>query len=154
MFVIPGHPALFGIVYFVCISCVSLLFHNLATNVMDQVRQDAGGRHLQEHTKRMLNTLADMVTSRRQGGPVQSSITNYVMPAFEGFCEFLQKLKLHISSRITSMSRQINEIPVLPQNSSPSGSFAQHQQKVVTMSEDHYLLMSMMPVQRSEQPRL
>jgi hypothetical protein len=152
MFVIPGHPAFFSILYFVCISCVSLLFHNLATNLMEQVREDEGEKHLQEHTKRMLNTLADMVTSRRQGGPIASTITNYIMPAWKGFCEFLQKLKLHLDSRITPISRQNYEIPVSPQNSTGSDS-AQHPQKVVTVSEDHYLLMSM-PVQRSELPRL
>jgi hypothetical protein len=138
--------------YFVCISCVSLLFHNLATNLMEQVREEEGGKHLQEHTKLMLNTLADMVTSRRQGGPITSTITNYIMPAWRGFCDFLQKLKLHLSSRITPISRQNYEIPVSPQNSTRSDS-AQHPQKVVTLSEDHYLLMSM-PVQRSELPRL
>ncbi len=119
---------------------------------MEQVREDEGEKHLQEHTKRMLNTLADMVTSRRQGGPIASTITNYIMPAWKGFCEFLQKLKLHLDSRITPISRQNYEIPVSPQNSTGSDS-AQHPQKVVTVSEDHYLLMSM-PVQRSELPRL
>jgi hypothetical protein len=138
MFVIPGHPALFGILYFVCISCVSLLFHNLATNVMDQVRADEGEKHLQEHTKRMLNTLADMVASRRQGGPVLSTKSNYIKPALKGFCEFLQKLKLKIFS---------------PQSSILSDP-TQHSQKVVAMSEGHFLFMSMVPAKRSEQPRL
>jgi hypothetical protein len=138
MFVIPGHPALFGILYFVCISCVSLLFHNLATNVMDQVREDEGEKHLQEHTKRMLNTLADMVASRRQGGPVSSTSTNYIKPAFKGFWDFFQKLKLKIVSSQSS-------IPSDPTH---------HPQKVVAMSERHFLLMSMVPVKRSEQPCL
>jgi hypothetical protein len=69
MFVIPGHPTKFGMIFFVCISCVSLLFHNLVTALMGKVHENDDGDNLQHHAESMLQNLADAIRTRRLGGP-------------------------------------------------------------------------------------
>ena len=67
MFVIPGHPTPYGLIFFVCISCISLLFHNLATSLMEKVRDDDEKGNLKQHSEFMLHDLARDIASRRQG---------------------------------------------------------------------------------------
>ena len=67
MFVIPGHPTAYGLIFFACISCVSLLFHNLATALMEKVREDDEQDNSTKHAEFMLHDLARDIASRRQG---------------------------------------------------------------------------------------
>ncbi len=135
VFVLPGHPAPFAIVYFVCLSCVSLLFHNLATSLMGEVYTDQE-EHTEEHAKRMLNVLADMVTSRRQDGPLLSFAYSFAS-TFKGFWEIVLKL---LAKVLTSFgSRHVPGSPV-PRPPSKKNSLSECWSRL--NHEDHYLLMS------------
>jgi hypothetical protein len=67
-FVFPGHPTAFSLMFFVCISCTSLLFHQLATSLMEQVREEDSDENLKIHSEIMLQNFASAVVLKRHGG--------------------------------------------------------------------------------------
>jgi hypothetical protein len=142
VFVLPGHPAPFAIVYFVCLSCVSLLFHNLATNLMGNVYADQED-HKEEHAKRMLNVLADMVTSRRQDGPLLSFAYSFAS-TFKGFWEIVLRLWAKVLTSFGSryVPGSAVEVPSKKKSLSECWSRLNH--------EDHYLVMSYIPVRQQD----
>jgi hypothetical protein len=143
VFVRPNHPAPFAIVYFVCLSCVSLLFHNLATSLMGQVH-DNQEKHLAEHAKQMLNVLADMVTSRRQSGPLLSFAYSFAS-IFKGFWEIVLKLWAKV---LTSFGSR--RVPGSPVARAPSKKKCLSECWSRLNHEDHYILMSCMPVPQQD----
>jgi hypothetical protein len=59
----------FGVLFFGFISCVSLLFHNLATGLMESVREMRHDQWLNDHLDMQLAELAYKVKTCRVGGP-------------------------------------------------------------------------------------
>ncbi len=127
--------------YFLCISCVSLLIHNLATGLMEQVRTEDGDKHKEEHSDLMLNTLADMVSSKRHGGPI-GTLMHFIVPTSNRFLQILLSLKYKCQTAYGTY------ISVRHVDSTPSAlDSTRLDLDLVPMHEDHYFLMSTLPEQ-------
>jgi hypothetical protein len=117
---------------------------------MEQVRDDDRDMHEEEHAQQMLHTLADMVTSRREGGPVQSTKMHYIVPAWDGLWDILLKFYERCTWRIMNLHNP--EAPVSPPPAAaPRCSAREGGTKCdVPKHEDHYLLMNCMAVKRND----
>ena len=110
MFVIPGHPTAYGLIFFVCISCISLLLHNLATSLMEKVREDDAKDNLTKHTDLMLHDLAHSIAFRRQGGPL-TKIWRWLASNFQALLEFIRNIKV-----IIFLSQKVSVLALQPVN--------------------------------------
>jgi hypothetical protein len=163
MFVLPGHPTKFGMIFFVCISCVSLLFHNLATALMQKVHEDDDGDNLRCHAESMLQNLADAIRTRRLGGPAhywrESKKIFADMRDFEVFV-FFRMITKKIWEKLPDMrrnapSRVPDDVALDNAQSKPSsnilGVFGDLKdmpgalRKAEMIHDDHFLLMSWIP---------
>ena len=132
--------------YFLCISCVSLLIHNLATGLMEQVRTEDGDKHKEEHSDLMLNTLADMVSSKRHGGPI-GTLMHFIVPTCERFLHILLSLKSKCRTAYGSYISLRNVESTSLTLDSTRLHVTRLDSDLVPMHEDHYFLMSTLPEQ-------